>query len=310
MTACIARPYAVLSIGTALATMGLKLGAYAITGSVGLLSDALESTVNLASAIVAFWALSLAATPADSQHPFGHSKAEYFSSGLEGAFILIAALGIGYSAVERLLSPEPLEQSSLGIGLAIAATALNGTVAWILWRAGKRLNSITLRADAQHLLTDVWTSVGVVVAVVLIFFTGWQWLDPLIALGVGLNVLWTGIHLLQETFSSLMDKSLDSEQLQKITHCFAAYEDEGVRFHLLQTREAGSQSFISFHVLVPGHWTVQRGHDLCESIETAIAQRIPGSRVTTHLEPLEDPKSWRHNDDFSPSPPLGQAKPD
>ncbi|QUS60854.1 cation transporter [Synechocystis sp. PCC 7339] len=310
MTARIARPYAVLSIGTALATMGLKLGAYAITGSVGLLSDALESTVNLASAIVAFWALSLAATPADSQHPFGHSKAEYFSSGLEGAFILIAALGIGYSAVERLLSPEPLEQSSLGIGLAIAATVLNGTVAWILWRAGKRLNSITLRADAQHLLTDVWTSVGVVVAVVLIFFTGWQWLDPLIALGVGLNVLWTGIHLLQETFSSLMDKSLDSEQLQKITHCFAVYEDEGVRFHLLQTREAGSQSFISFHVLVPGHWTVQRGHDLCESIEAAIAQRIPDSRVTTHLEPLEDPKSWQHNYDFSPSPPLGQAKPD
>ncbi|MBD2653182.1 cation transporter [Synechocystis sp. FACHB-383] len=310
MTARIARPYTVLSIGAALATMGLKLAAYAITDSVGLLSDALESTVNLASAIVAFWALSLAATPADSEHPFGHSKAEYFSSGLEGAFILIAALGIGYSAVERLFHPEPLEQSSLGIGLAIAAALLNGAVAWILWRAGKRLNSITLRADAQHLLTDVWTSVGVVVAVVLIFFTGWQWLDPLIALGVGLNVLWTGIRLLRETFSSLMDKSLDSGQLQKITHCFATYEDQGARFHLLQTREAGSQSFISFHVLVPGHWTVQRGHDLCESVETAIAQRIAGSRVTTHLEPLEDPKSWQHGDDFPPSPPLGEGKPD
>ncbi|MBE9174627.1 cation transporter [Synechocystis salina LEGE 06155] len=310
MTARIARPYTVLSIGAALATMGLKLGAYAITGSVGLLSDALESTVNLASAIVAFWALSLAATPADPEHPFGHGKAEYFSSGLEGAFILVAAFGIGYSAVERLLSPEPLEQSILGIGLAIAATGINGVVAWMLMRAGKRLNSITLRADAYHLLTDVWTSVGVVLAVALIFLTGWQWLDPLIALGVGVNVLWTGTHLLRETISSLMDQSLPPAQLQEITSCFLPYEDRGVRFHLLQTRQAGSQSFISFHVLVPGDWTVQRGHDLCESIETAIAQLIPGSRVTTHLEPLEDPKSWRHGDDFSPSPSLGQAKPD
>mgnify|MGYP001809552604 CR=1 FL=1 len=309
MTARLARPYAVLSIGAALATMGLKLGAYAITGSVGLLSDALESTVNLASAIVAFWALSLAATPADSEHPFGHSKAEYFSSGLEGAFIFVAALGIGYSAVDRLLSPRSLDQNTLGIALAIAATALNGTVAWILWRAGKKLNSIALRADSQHLMTDVWTSVGVVVAVALIFITGWEWLDPLIALGVGFNVLWTGTHLLRETISSLMDQSLPPAQLQAITSCFLPYEDQGVRFHLLQTRQAGSQSFISFHVLVPGHWTVQRGHDLCEAIETAIAERIAGSRVTTHLEPLEDPKSWQHPDEFPPSASLNRDKP-
>ncbi len=310
MTARIARPYTVLSIGAAIATMGLKLAAYKVTGSVGLLSDALESTVNLLAAVIAFWSLSVAAQPPDSEHPFGHGKAEYFSSGLESAFILIAAIGIIYTAVGRFLEPQSLEKIDLGVLLAIIATAINGGVAWILLRASKRLNSITLRADAYHLLTDVWTSVGVVTAVGLILITGWEWLDPVVAIGVGINIIWTGIHLLKESLSSLMDQSLPAKKLQQITALFTPYEEQGIRFHLLKTRVAGSESFISFHVLVPGHWTVQRGHDLCESIEMAIAGEISGSHVTSHLEPIEDPKSWQHPDDFLPLPSLGQDKPD
>lgn len=296
MTARIARPYTVLSIVAAIATMGLKLAAYKVTGSVGLLSDALESTVNLLAAMVAFWSLSVAAQPPDSEHPFGHGKAEYFSSGLESAFILMAAIGIIYAAVGRFFDPQPLGKIDLGVLLAIVATAINGGVAWILLRASKRLNSITLRADAYHLLTDVWTSVGVVIGVGLILVTGWEWLDPMVAMGVGINIIWTAIHLLKESLSSLMDQSLPAKQLQQITALFSQYEEQGIRFHLLQTRVAGSESFISFHVLVPGDWTVRQGHDLCESIETAIADQIFGSHVTTHLEPIEDPRSWKHPD--------------
>ena len=233
MTARSARPYTLLSIGAAITTMGLKFFAYQITGSVGLLSDALESTVNLLAAIVAFWALSVAAMPPDLEHPFGHSKAEYFSSGLESAFILIAALGIIITAVDRFLNPQTLSQIDLGVLLALVATAINGGVAWVLLRAGKRLNSITLRADAHHLLTDVWTSIGVVLAVGLILLTGWEWLDPLIAILVGLNIIWTGIRLLKETLSGLMDQSLPPEQLQQITALFAPHEADGLRFHLL-----------------------------------------------------------------------------
>lgn len=303
MTARAARPYTLLSIGAAIATMGLKLTAYQVTGSVGLLSDALESTVNLLAAIVAFWALSVAAMPPDLEHPFGHSKAEYFSSGLESAFILVAALGIIIAAVDRLFNPQPLTQINLGVLLALVATVINGGVAWILLRAGQRLNSITLRADAYHLLTDVWTSVGVVVAVGLISVTGWEWLDPVIALLVGLNIIWTGMGLLRETLSGLMDQSLPPEKLQQITLLFTTYEAQGLRFHLLKTRQSGSQSFISFHVLVPGDWTVRQGHDLCESLETAIVNQIAGAQVTTHLEPLEDPRSWEHPDFAVPLPP-------
>jgi cation diffusion facilitator family transporter len=296
MTARSARPYTLLSIGAAIITMGLKLQAYRVTGSVGLLSDALESTVNLCAALIAFWALSVAAMPPDVEHPFGHSKAEYFSSGLESAFILIAALGIILTAVDRFFQPQPLTQLDFGVVLALVATGLNGGVAWVLLQAGKRLNSITLRADAYHLLTDVWTSIGVVVAIGLIRLTGWTWLDPVIALAVGLNIIWTGAHLLRETLSGLMDQSLPPDQLQLITALFVPHESQGLRFHLLKTRQSGSQSFVSFHVLVPGHWTVRQGHDLCESLETAIARQIVGAQVTTHLEPLEDPRSWQHPD--------------
>ncbi len=294
MSAHSARPFTLLSLGAAIATMGLKYLAYRMTGSVGLLSDALESSVNLTAALIALWALSVAAAPPDAEHPFGHGKAEYFSSGLESAFILIAAAGVIYSAGDRLLHPQAIQSFTAGLLLTSLATLINGIVAWILLGAGKRLQSITLRANAQHLLTDVWTSVGVILAVVLIVITGWQWLDPAIALLVGLNIIREGIKLLRETLSGLMDQSLPPEQLQQITRHFSPYESQGLRFHLLRTRLAGSQSFISFHVLVPGDWSVQQGHDLCESLETAIAKTISGAQVSTHLEPLEDPRAWDH----------------
>ncbi len=295
MSAKAARPYTLLSVAAALLTMALKFGAYLLTGSVGFLSDAMESGVNLLAALVAFWALSVAAKPPDAEHPFGHSKAEYFSSGLESAFILIAAASIIFVAVGRLLSPQPIYEVSEGIGLTLLATLINGGVAWVLLRAGRRLNAISLRADAHHLLTDVWTSLGVMIAVALISVTGWFWLDPLIAIFVALNIVWTGVHLMGETLSGLLDQSIPAEQLQQITTLFLPYEAQGISFHLLRTRMAGTRSFISFHILVPGEWTVRQGHDLCETLETAIANLISGSQVTTHLEPIEDPRSWEHD---------------
>ncbi|BFM41082.1 cation diffusion facilitator family transporter [Synechocystis sp. LKSZ1] len=293
-----ARPYILLSIGAAVLTMILKFGAYRLTGSVGLLSDAMESGVNLLAALVAFWALSLAGKPPDAEHPFGHSKAEYFSSGLESALIVVAAIGIIWTAANRLLHPQPIMELEGGLVLAIAATVINGGVAWILLKAGRRFNSITLRADAHHLLTDVWTSLGVVVAVLLIAFTGWTSLDPLIAIAVALNILWTGGKLMQETLSGLLDKAIPKEQIQEINTLLEDYQNQGLYFHSLKTRMAGTTSFISFHVLVPGHWTVHQGHDLCETIENAIIEIIPGSQITTHLEPLEDPRSWEHPMDY------------
>ncbi|MEB3311120.1 MAG: cation diffusion facilitator family transporter [Snowella sp.] len=295
MSATSARPYTILSIGAAIATIGLKIGSYFLTDSVGLLSDALESGVNLLAACVAFWALSWAAKPADAEHPFGHSKAEYFSSGLESAFILIAAISIAIAAWGRLLNPQPLAQIEWGLALALVATTINGIVAWILLKAGRRLRSITLRADAHHLFTDVWTSVGVVFGILLVKLTGWLILDPLIALLVAANIIWTGINLLRETLSGLMDHSLPPEELATICALFVPYENQGICFHSLKTRLSGTQRFIVFHVLVPGEWTVNQGHDLCETLEQAIAQILTDVHVTTHLEPLEDPRAW--NDD-------------
>jgi cation diffusion facilitator family transporter len=288
-----ARSYAALSIGAAVFTIALKFGAYRLTGSVGLLSDAFESIVNLVAAIAAFWALSYAAKPPDAEHTFGHSKAEYFSSALEGILILVAAGSIAVAAGERLLHPQPIEQIGLGLGLSLVATAINGGVAWILLRASRRLRSITLRADAHHLLTDVWTSVGVVLGIGLVSVTHWLILDPIVAILVALNIVWTGFGLLKETSSGLLDASMSSEAKQAISQVMNEYEtQEGIQFHALRTRVAGTRSFVSFHVLVPGAWTVQRGHDVCEAIEQAIVSALPGSDVTTHLEPLEDPISW------------------
>ncbi len=287
-----ARSYALLSIVTAIVVIALKYVAYHLTGSVGLLSDALESGVNLIAALVAFWALGFASKPPDAEHAFGHSKAEYFSSGLEGALILVAAVSIAFAAWGRLFDPQPLAQLGIGMAISLLSTAINAGVALILLQAGRRLRSITLRADAHHLFTDVWTSVGVIMALVLVQWTGWVILDPIIAFVVATNIVWAGVRLLRETGSGLLDESLPLVEQKMITDIFIPYQAQGVSFHALRTRAAGSRRFISFHVLVPGNWTVQQGHNLCETIELAIIEALPSSNVLTHLEPLEDPISW------------------
>jgi cation diffusion facilitator family transporter len=287
-----ARSYAALSIGAAVITIALKFGAYVLTDSVGLLSDALESIVNLVAAIAAFWALSYAVKPPDAKHTFGHSKAEYFSSALEGLLVLVAAGSIAVTAGERLFHPQPLEQVGLGLGLSFIATALNGGVAWILLKASRRHRSITLRADAYHLLTDVWTSVGVVLGIGLVSVTGWLILDPIVALLVAVNIVWTGFQLLRETGSGLLDAAIPEDDQKAIALIMSEYETRGIHFHAMRTRVAGARHFVSFHVLVPGAWTVQQGHNVCEAIEQAIASALPGTDVQTHLEPLEDPVSW------------------
>lgn len=286
------RSFILLSVAAAVATIVLKTAAWRLTGSVGLLSDAMESGVNLAAALGAFWALSLAAKPADRNHHYGHFKAEYFSSGLESVLIVLAALAIIHAAVARLLQPEPLEQLGIGLALSLVATALNGLVAWVLLRASRRFHSITLRADAHHLLTDVWTSCGVVLAIGLVKLTGLTILDPLIAIAVALNITVTGWNLLRETASGLLDRSLPEDEHERLLALLATHETEDIRFHALRTRVAGSRRFVAFHVLVPGRWTVQAGHDLCERLEREIAAALPRSDVLTHLEPIEDPKAW------------------
>ncbi len=287
-----ARTYTYLSIAAAVATIALKTEAYFLTGSVGLLSDAMESVINLVAALAAFWALSFAATPADEDHPFGHNKAEYFSSGLESILIVIAAIGIAVVAWGRLFSPQPLEQIGWGLVLSLIATLINGFVAWVLLRAGRRLRSITLRADAHHLLTDVWTSAGITAGILLVKLTGWLILDPIIALLVAASILVSGVRLLRETGAGLLDTALPQVDRDRITSIFSVYEQDGIRFHALRTRVAGSRGFVSFHLLVPGEWTIQRGHDLCERVEQEIVDALPGTNVIAHMEPLEDPKSW------------------
>lgn len=287
-----ARFYTLLSIAAAILTIALKAGAYFLTGSVGLLSDAAESCVNLLAAIVATWAVTFAAKPPDEEHEFGHFKAEYFSSGVEGALILVAAGSIAIAAWNRLLHPQPLEQISIGLGLSLIATAVNGILAWAMLRASKRLISITLRADAHHLLTDVWTSVGVVLGLILVPLTGWIVLDPIIAFVVAANIIWTGVKLLRETGLGLLDTAMPASERRIVTDVLANYDAQGIQFHALRTRVAGARRFVYFHVLVPGSWTVKREHDLCEEMELTITRSLPGTYVFTHLEPIEDPSSW------------------
>jgi cation diffusion facilitator family transporter len=287
-----ARFYAVLSVVAAVSTIGLKLGAYSITGSVGLFSDAAESVVNLVAAVTALWALTVAARPPDEEHAYGHDKAEYFSSGLESALIIIAAAWIGVAAWGRLMDPQPLQNVGLGLSMTLVAAALNGGVALVILRAGRRLRSITLRADAHHLLTDVWTSVGVVLGVVIVQLTGWLVLDPLIALLVAANIVWTGVRLLRDTAQGLLDQALPPEDQKEISGVLSRYEQRGIRFHALRTRAAGQRRFISMHVLVPGQWTVKQGHDLSEKIERELAAVLPQSTFFIHIEPFEDPASF------------------
>jgi cation diffusion facilitator family transporter len=298
--------FAWLSIGAATATIALKAVAFTLTGSVGLLSDALESGVNLVAAVVALVALSVAARPADDQHYYGHSKAEYFSAGIEGAMILAAAVAIVLSATARLLHPRPLEQVGPGLAISVAAALLNGTVASVLLRAGRQHRSITLTADGRHLVTDVWTSAGVVAGVAAVAATGWERIDPLMALAVGGNIVVSGWRLVHRSVGGLMDTALPAGDHATIEAVLARYrESEGIRFHALRTRDAGARRFVSLHVLVPGTWTVQAGHDLLERLEADLDAALGGAGVFTHLEPLEDLASWRDGGDHPEGPLTG-----
>jgi len=281
-----------MSIIVSVIVFGMKMAAWWATGSVGLLSDALESTVNIVAAVVALFALRTAMKPADAVHHFGRGKAEYFSASIEGFMILLAALIIVYTAIERIITPRELEQIGWGLTISTVAAMINGGAALILLRAGKQHRSPVLIADGKHLLTDVWTSVGVIVGVGLVVVTGINRLDGVVALAVGLNIIITGVNLLRSSTAGLMDKALSDEDHLKIVDVLTKYESETVKFHALQTREAGRQRFISMHVLVPGAWTIQKGHDLSEELEADIIAVLPNTLVTTHVEPLEDERSW------------------
>ena len=286
--------FAWLSVGAAILTISLKLGAYFLTDSVGLLSDALESLINLAAAVIALIMLKIAAAPPDDDHAFGHDKAEYFASGIEGTMIFVAAVSIGYTAVTRIMSPQPIEQVGWGLFISTIATIINLIVGRILIAAGRNHHSITLEADGEHLMTDVWTSVGVFIGIIIVAATGWYILDPVIALIVALNITWTGYKLIRRSALGLMDTVVSDEDLDKVTEILDRYASrDGVDYHALRTRQAGSRKFISFHVLVPDRWTVQKGHDLCEAIEVEICRAVEYSVVFTHLEPIEDPLSWQ-----------------
>lgn len=294
--------YAWLSVFAALLTIGLKGGAYILTDSVGLLSDALESVVNLAAAVVALRALAVASRPADEEHAYGHTKAEYFSSGFEGALILAAAAVILGTVVDRLLHPVPLGNVGVGIAIALVASAVNLVVARVLFRAAEEYGSIALEADAHHLMTDVWTSVGVVVGVGVVGLTGWQVLDVAVALLVATNITRVGISLLRRSMLGLLDTALPWEVQEQIQGVLARHERSGIQFHALRTRRSGARRFMSVHVLVPGRWTVQRGHDLLERIEDDIRRAVPRITVFTHLEPIEDPVAW-HDTTLERGPP-------
>lgn len=296
--------YAWLSVATGVIVFGLKLAAYWLTDSVGLLSDALESTVNIVAAVVALVALKAASRPGNRRMHFGLSKAEYFSALVEGLMILVAAGLILIAAVERLLNPRPIEDVGIGLTISFTAAALNGAVALVLMRAGRKHRSIVLTADAKHLLTDVWTSAGVIVAVLLVALTGWLRMDPVIAMVVGLNIVLAGLRLIGNSAMGLLDAALPDEENALIVGILSRHQSETVRFHAVQTRESGRQRFVSMHVLVPGSWSVAQGHDLLESVEGEIRAALPDTVVQTHLEPLEDPRSWQD------VPPGGLSVPD
>lgn len=305
--------YAWLSIGAAGVTIGLKTSAFFVTGSIGLLSDALESLVNLAGAIMALVVLAIAARPPDDEHAYGHSKAEYFSSGAEGTMIVVAAVSIAAAAMNRLLFPQPLQDLGLGLLISVVASGINLAVALIIGRAGKWHRSVTLEANASHLMTDVWTSVAVLVGVGAVGLTGWQWLDPLIAIAMALNITRTGWLIVRHSILGLMDTALPPEDQQVIQTVLTSYREQGLQFHALRTRQSGARRFISMHVLVPGTWTVQQGHDWLEQLEADLRARLPATTVFTHLEPMEDPCSWEdtrlERPSAAPNPPLRDASP-
>jgi cation diffusion facilitator family transporter len=301
--------FAWLSIAAAILTIGLKTVAYLVTGSVGLLSDALESLVNLVGALMALAMLTIAARPADNDHAYGHGKAEYFSSGVEGSLILFAAISIGITAGARLANPKPLEQVGLGLAVSVAASIVNLAIARILLRAAKQHNSITLRANAQHLLTDVWTSAGVLTGVGAVALTGWQRLDPIVALVVAGNIIWSGVRIVRDSVSGLMDSALPAAEQDLVRNLLEQFRQDGIEYHDLRTRQAGASRFISVHVLVPGMWTVERGHALLERIESDIRRSLHNVEVSTHLESLDDPSGWEDGAGFREGrPPLPRSR--
>jgi cation diffusion facilitator family transporter len=283
--------YAWMSIIAAIVTITLKTSAYVLTGSVGLLSDAIESFVNLAAAIVALIALTILIRPANDEFTFGFSKVEYFSSGFEGGMILLAAISIIASAIPRLINPVPLEQVGLGLTISVIASLINLGVSVVLMRAGKRYNSITLEADARHLMTDVWTTGGVLIGVALVSLTGFMRLDPLIAIAVAINILFTGYHLLVRSGRGLMDIAMPAEETAEVKSILDAYQPEGIGYHSLRSRQSAARKFMVVHLLVPGDWTVRKGHEIAEQIETKVIKAIPRSNIVTHIEPIEDPIS-------------------
>ena len=282
-----------LSIAAAILTIGLKASAYLYTGSIGLLSDALESIINLIAAIIALIMIKIAAAPPDDDHAFGHDKAEYFASGIEGTLIFIAAGGIIFSAIPRVFAPQPIENVRLGLIVSLVATLINLAVGILLIKIGKQNRSIVLEADGRHLMTDVWTSVGVLSGIVVVNLTGWLVLDAVIALVVAVNIVWTGFQLIKRSALGLMDTAISPETTQEIVRILDIYvAKQGIDYHALRTRQSGARHFISVHILVPDEWTVQKGHDLTEEIELEICRVVPESTVFTHLEPLEDPLSF------------------
>jgi len=303
--------YGWLSIMAAVSTIALKSYAYLLTGSVGLLSDALESLINLVAAVIMLIVLTISARPPDDTHAYGHEKIEYFSSGAEGIMILLAAFSIGFAAWERLWNPQLLHQLDLGIAVSVFASLINLFVARILIGVGRSRQSITLEADGKHLMTDVWTTVGILIGIAVISvanrfevtlnfakqlgLSGWEILDPIIAIGVALHIVWAGLQLIRRTVAGLLDAALSAEEIAEIVAVMEQFVvSDGIAYHALRTRYAGARRFMSVHVLVPGGWTVQQGHDLLESMERQIMDRFDNIDIDTHLEPIEDLASWEH----------------
>ena len=280
------------SVGVALVTIGLKTAAWWLTDSVGLLSDAMESLVNLASAMFGLMMVTIAERPADEDHPYGHHKAEYFSSGFEGILIIVAGLGILWTAGHRLFEPQPIGQVGLGLALSVGSSVLNGVLAWVMFRAARQHRSLALEADARHLVTDVWTSIGVVVGIALVSVTGWLWLDALVAMGVALNILKEGAHLVWRSSQGLMDESVESEvlaEIQTVLDGFAHKRGEIaiIRFDHLNTRKAGQRRFVDVHMHMPAGWTLGRAAALRGSVEQALMSAVPGLRATIQLLPSD-----------------------
>jgi cation diffusion facilitator family transporter len=296
--------WALVSIVAAIATLGLKFGAYALTGSVGLLSDAVESSVNVVAAFTALFALWYAIQPVDRSHNYGHQKIELFASAIEGSLILVAAGSIAWYAVMRLLDPRPLASVGLGSAVTLAATVVNLGVARLLLREAAEHDSIVLEADGRHLMTDVWTSLGVLAGILLVRFTGIERLDPLVALVIGANIVRTGVDLLRTAFDGLMDRALPASEVEAVRAAIEAELDPGATYHALRTRRAGSRRFVDLHLLVPGRLTVAQGHELGNRIERAVAGALPGAETTVHVEPVEDRGAWRDSALLPLEPPV------